>query len=243
MSGANGANGMEIKYLTFDTPDVAAIAAFWGGLLRAPFESTLLGARVILLSGSRLLFLPVPEPKTAKNRFHPDYFTNDLDHQRERAHGMGATELNDFSTEHGFVAFRDPDGNEFCIIEREGVAAGLTLLGPTFDTADPGSIASWWAELMGGEVEPHELGAQVIPPSGHRMLFARVPEPKTAKNRNHPDLHTTDLDADVARVLAMGALETARLTETSRFVVFLDPDGNEFCIVEDEFPDPEHQPE
>ncbi len=73
---------------------------------------------------------------------------------------------------------------------------------------------------------------------GPRLLFLTVPESKTAKNRCHPDFHTPHMDDEVARAVALGAVETARHHEESRWVVLEDPDGNEFCIVEDDEPDP-----
>ena len=112
----------------------------------------------------------------------------------------------------------------------------------TYDTHDPTAIASFWGAVLDAPVGESPTGAYVIPPSGPRLLFLTVPESKTAKNRCHPDYHTRDLDGDVARVLGLGAIETDRFAQPSRFVVFEDPDGNEFCLVEDDHPDPADQP-
>ncbi len=71
-------------------------------------------------------------------------------------------------------------------------------------------------------------------PGETSMLFLSVSEGKVAKNRCHPDIHTADLEANVARAIAMGAVATARFDNPDdRFVVFEDPEGNEFCIVEE----------
>ncbi len=106
----------------------------------------------------------------------------------------------------------------------------------TFDAADAHGLAAWWAELLGWNTEPGpDLGeVRVVPPDGEGvpLMFLRVPEPKRAKNRFHPDLHTANLDEDVARAVALGAAELARHKETSRWAVLQDPEGNEFCIVE-----------
>ena len=229
---------LHLKYLTFDTSDPVAIGGFWGALLEASFDNNDKAAWVVPSRDWRLLFLSVPESKTAKNRCHPDLATTDVLRHVKRAIELGATEMVDYLDDFKFVVLQDPDGNEFCIVEYDDVGEGLSFHGPTFDTADPMLIARFWAEVVGGEVRDHWLGAQVMPPSGRRMLFARVPEPKTAKNRCHPDYHTQNLDVEVERVKALGAIETGRFHEVSPFVVFQDPDGNEFCIVEDEHPDP-----
>ena len=81
----------------------------------------------------------------------------------------------------------------------------------TFDAADPGAQARFWAEALGYEVQPppppyatwdEALDAWGVPaeerngrsavvhPAGHgpRLFFQRVPEGKTAKNRVHLDV-------------------------------------------------------
>ena len=60
------------------------------------------------------------------------------------------------------------------------------------DSADPATIATWWAERFGVEVHhDHDqefswLEGPPGPPFG--MVFSRVPEPKTVKNRLHWDV-------------------------------------------------------
>lgn len=108
---------MQLKYLTFDTPDPERIARFWAGFLGGTMEVSENAARVRTDSGPDLLFLVVPEPKTAKNRCHPDYHTPDMEHHAERAVKWGATETGRFHEGSRWIVFQDPDGNEFCIVE------------------------------------------------------------------------------------------------------------------------------
>ncbi|WP_240118004.1 VOC family protein [Streptomyces sp. MUM 2J] len=68
---------------------------------------------------------------------------------------------------------------------------------------------------------------------GRRLLFQRVPEPKTVKNRLHLDLHAgrDRRDAEVERLEALGAKVLRRVQEPSgQWVVMSDPEGNEFCV-------------
>ncbi|MBK1786266.1 VOC family protein [Prauserella cavernicola] len=62
-----------------------------------------------------------------------------------------------------------------------------------------------------------------------RLFFNTVPESRSVKNRVHLDLDTDDLDAEVARLTALGATV---LTEHEGHVVLADPEGNEFCVME-----------
>ncbi|MFB0616971.1 VOC family protein [Streptomyces sp. AGS-58] len=68
---------------------------------------------------------------------------------------------------------------------------------------------------------------------GRRLLFQRVPEPKTGKNRLHLDLHPgPDRRAEeVSRLEALGARLLREVAEPSgRWAVMADPEDNEFCV-------------
>ena len=66
-----------------------------------------------------------------------------------------------------------------------------------------------------------------------RLLFQVVPEPKTAKNRMHLDLHVAEgqRDAEVERLMGLGAtfLHDGRQGPYA-WVTLADPEGNEFCV-------------
>jgi Glyoxalase-like domain len=64
-------------------------------------------------------------------------------------------------------------------------------------------------------------------------LFAKVPEPKTAKNRMHVDMAAADRDAEVARLIELGATRVADMNEWDyEWTVMHDPEGNEFCVAQ-----------
>ncbi|MGA4864962.1 VOC family protein [Streptomyces lavendulocolor] len=68
---------------------------------------------------------------------------------------------------------------------------------------------------------------------GRRLLFQRVPEPKSGKNRLHLDLHAPSgrRDAEVARLEACGASVLRHVKEPGgEWTVMADPEGNEFCV-------------
>lgn len=68
---------------------------------------------------------------------------------------------------------------------------------------------------------------------GRRILFQRVPEKKTVKNRLHLDVHAAQgtRDAEVERLESLGASVYRRVEEPSgTWVVMQDPEGNEFCV-------------
>jgi hypothetical protein len=63
------------------------------------------------------------------------------------------------------------------------------------------------------------------------LAFLRVPGRKKAKNRLHIDLNPSDQQAEVQRLLALGATRTGIGQGDARWVVMADPEGNEFCVL------------
>ena len=61
------------------------------------------------------------------------------------------------------------------------------------------------------------------------LVFVRVPEEKAVKNRVHLDLGADDREAEVQRLLALGA---RRVADHGSWTVMQDPEGNEFCVVQ-----------
>lgn len=110
----------------------------------------------------------------------------------------------------------------------------LSLEMITVDTADPQRLADWWAHAVDGTVNVVAPGEFVVVTraDGPRLGFQRVDDPTPGKNRVHVDFAADDLEAEVARLVALGATETGRHEFGSDFqwVVLADPDGNAFCV-------------
>jgi len=118
------------------------------------------------------------------------------------------------------------------------------------DCGDVGAQASWWAEALGWKtayeaddevvIVPQHATEELIratpweqvPPG---LVFVPVAEGKTVKNRLHIDLapHTSDdRDAEIARLLAMGARRVnVGQSPAVSWDVLADPEGNEFCVL------------
>jgi hypothetical protein len=109
----------------------------------------------------------------------------------------------------------------------------------------PPGFDSWndWARDAGIPDDQWDWWGALIDPDGKRprILFQRVPEGKTAKNRVHLDINVgEDLEGDerIARVKeeadrieALGATRQREATERGEFwIVMQDPEGNEFCL-------------
>ena len=114
---------LEIHNITFDCADSRGLATFWAGLLGWNVyyddDPEVVVAPSFPHSGTGLLFIPVPEGKTVKNRVHLDVAPHEgtRDEAVERAVAAGATVIGDHRKDDGtgWVTMADPEGNEFCI--------------------------------------------------------------------------------------------------------------------------------
>ena len=110
------------------------------------------------------------------------------------------------------------------------------------DCADPQALGSWWQAVLGwergedtdvtsdGEDEEVELRN---PDGWPHLLFLKVPEPKTVKNRIHLDFNPLGADQaeELERLLGLGAKEIDIGQGEQTWVVLADPEGNEFCLL------------
>jgi hypothetical protein len=102
------------------------------------------------------------------------------------------------------------------------------------DARDPGALGNWWREALGWIVvndDPDEFEIRPTPDRLPGLLFVPVPERKTIKNRLHLDFRPDDRDAEVERLLALGATRADIGQDEQSWVVLADPEGNEFCVL------------
>jgi hypothetical protein len=125
-----------------------------------------------------------------------------------------------------------------------------TMKDVVIDCAHPASLARFWVEVLDGyAVAPYDdaelarlraMGIEspeddpgvIVEGPGPRLYFQKVPEAKVAKNRMHLDLWSEDRDAEVARLLALGAtLLEHQPPPDDDLIALADPEGNELCLV------------
>ncbi|MGA5816788.1 VOC family protein [Kitasatospora sp. NPDC094028] len=107
----------------------------------------------------------------------------------------------------------------------------------TIDCADPFALAGFWAEVLDGTLAEDDNPGDpeaVVESAGASLLFIRVPDAKSVKNRVHLDLQPQGhgREEEVERLLALGAALVAdhRTPDGKGWVVMSDPEGNEFCV-------------
>lgn len=113
-----------LRNIVVDCTDARALARFWADVLDWNVyldddPEVLVAPSYPPLTRPGLLFIPVPEPRTVKNRLHVDLQPEDRSRDDEvtRLVGLGATIVEDHRTdETGWVWLADPEGNDFCVV-------------------------------------------------------------------------------------------------------------------------------
>ncbi|MFB6678140.1 VOC family protein [Streptomyces sp. NPDC056390] len=191
-------------------------------------------------AGFRICFRPSQEPKTGRNRAHFDLTSTSPEDQQQtvaRALEFGGKHIDVGQLpEEGQVVLADPDGNEFCVIE-----AGNKFLA---DTGSIGALACdgtqkvgyFWSEALRWPLvwdQDQETAIQ-SPNGGTKITWGGPPvAPKTGANRLHFELALpadADWEAEVDRLISLGATRTDIGERDGVRALMLDPDGNEFSV-------------
>ncbi|WP_018686255.1 VOC family protein [Actinokineospora enzanensis] len=222
--------------LVIDASDPATAAQFWYIMLGGTATPGRDGSHRLVAPdlggcGLDLLFVPAPRAKTGKNRVHLDLAT-ESPHEYQvltsLAADVGARAVN-VGQGPGvpWTVFRDPEGNEFCILEpgdlyhHTGPLAALVV-----DAVEPAALAGFWSAATGWPLLHAEMNSAALragEDSGPWIEFLRVPEPKRGPNRVRFDVSATEPDDDTARLLDLGARRCDR--------ALADPEGNEFRVL------------
>jgi hypothetical protein len=102
------------------------------------------------------------------------------------------------------------------------------------DAHDAAALGGWWSTVLGWPHDVDSDGDVVLhapPGAGPNWLFLAVPDDKVVKNRIHFDFRPDDQDAEVSRVIGLGARRVDIGQGDETWVVLADPEGNEFCIL------------
>jgi hypothetical protein len=102
------------------------------------------------------------------------------------------------------------------------------------DARDPAELGRWWVEVLGYSLLYESADEVIIGSAADRypgIVFVPVPDRKQGKNRLHIDLDPDEYDAEVARLLGLGASRVDIGQGEMPWTVLADPEGNEFCVL------------
>jgi predicted enzyme related to lactoylglutathione lyase len=114
----------------------------------------------------------------------------------------------------------------------------ISILAISVDAHDAAQLAQFWAQALhrtvddGATEDFASIAADTNSELGPFLMFHKVPEGKTVKNRVHFDLQAADVATEADRLTSLGAKQTRSLAENNnRWISFTDPEGNEFDLV------------
>jgi predicted enzyme related to lactoylglutathione lyase len=234
----------DLHALCLDANDPPRLARFWAGVLGWELaEATGDGTALVPSdnTGFRIRFVPSQQPKTGPNQMHLHLTSTSLDDQEStvaRVLGLGGRHLDVGQLpEEGHVVLADPEGNEFCVIEPgNSFLADCGFLG---ELACDGSreVGHFWSAALGWPLvwDQDEETAIQSPAGGTKIAWGGPPlRGKTGKGRQHFDLAPPadgDQQAEVERLVALGATRVDIRQGGVSGVVMADPDGHEFCVL------------
>src|SRR5262245_279176 len=103
------------------------------------------------------------------------------------------------------------------------------------DCIDPAALARFWMNVLDWHIVEERKEEVVLAKADKTfpvLVFGTVPEQKTIKNRLHIDLVPDDQDAEVERIIGLGATRAdVGQSDDVDWVVLADPEGNEFCVL------------
>lgn len=230
--------------LCFDANAPLSLARFWTGVLGWQLTDDPHDGVAILPNddtGFRIRFLPTQEKKTSPNQMHFDLTSTSVQDQQQTiatALELGARHIDVGQLpDEGHVVLADPDGNEFCVIEPgNNFLADCGFIGAL---ASDGSqqVGYFWSKALDWPLvwDQDEETAIRSPHGGPKITWGGPPVgPKIAKNRLHFDLASPvdgDLNAEVDRLVSLGATRIDTGHSVDGRVSMADPDGNEFCVL------------
>ncbi len=234
----------QLHALCFDANDPFGLAGFWAGVLGWEMADDPDGGVALLPSddtGFRIEFFSTQEQKSGPNQMHFDLTSRSLEVQQQTVAtslGLGARHVDvGQRPEEGHVVLADPEGNEFCVIEPgNNFLAGCGFIGAV---ACDGSqeVGYFWSEALGWPLvwDQDQETAIRSPRGGPKITWGGPPlMPKTGKNRLHFDLAPPvhgDQQAEVDRLVSLGATRIDIGQGEVNWVVMADPDGHEFCVL------------
>jgi len=114
----------------------------------------------------------------------------------------------------------------------------ISVLAISFDAHNAAELARFWAQALhrtvndGATEDFASIAADTDSRLGPLLMFHKVPEGKTLKNRAHFDLEAAEVLTEADRLTSLGAKQIRSLAENNnRWISFLDPEGNEFDLV------------
>jgi catechol 2,3-dioxygenase-like lactoylglutathione lyase family enzyme len=232
-----------LSFLCVDAHDPEKLARFWAAVLERQMVQDEDGDFFVRGDDTELpvYFLASEEPRRGPNQMHFDLTsTSSKDQQaivtRALKHGAEHLDIGQ-GPDAQHVVLQDPEGNEFCVIPPGNAFLADTGTIGALSCDGTRAVGLFWSEVLGWPLvwDQDEETAIQSPSGGTKISWGGPPvAEKTGKNRWHLDIAPPlggDQQAEVDRLVALGARRADIGQGDVRWVVMADPDGNEFCVL------------
>lgn len=225
--------------LSIDAADPAAVAGFWGGLLRwterpeTDGSITLHAGDVAAHPGAAAPYVitvrPAATEKEGQNRIHLDLTSESPQAMAEQVQRAleGGGRLIDIgqSADDRHEVVADPEGNELCVIEPgNNFLAGTGAIG-AINCDGSQALGYFWSRALDWPLvwDQDEETAIQSPAGGTKLTWSGPPlMPRYAADRVRLVVRADAIGVSLLRELGAQPLATGTMT---------DPDGNEFTVL------------
>jgi predicted enzyme related to lactoylglutathione lyase len=243
---------LQLNHITFAAEDPRRLAAFWAELLGYETERSDVDA-FARGDGPELFFKRMEKSPTIEVPIHLDINVPDREAEVRRIVGLGAKIVETKTVDAGELhetctIMRDPEGNGFCVQGPDPRKPHPYIGNVTFSSAEPRRVLGpFWGAMLGWPEQEiptdflemlrrahvdvdREFYAfyAVMNPDGTRprLLFQRREKSRPEHYPIHLDFTADDQDAEVDRLVGLGA----SIVKRTRWTVLRDPEGNPFCV-------------
>jgi predicted enzyme related to lactoylglutathione lyase len=113
------------------------------------------------------------------------------------------------------------------------IGVGIRIGSTVINCADIETMTEFWSEALGlvPNSRDQEDDFRVLRGQQVNLSLQLAKTPVSARDQMHLDLYSDDADAQVERLLGLGATKVRENTDPAdTYVVMHDPEGNEFCV-------------
>jgi predicted enzyme related to lactoylglutathione lyase len=227
--------------LDFDAIDPSRLARFWADVLGWEMADDPEGAALLPTDETEfgLRMLKVQARNTGRKQMHLHLTSTSLEDQQRtvaRALGLGARHIDvGQRPEEGHVVLADPEGNAFCIIEPGNKFLADTGFFGEVGYDGPKEVGYFWSKVLGWPLV-WDRGEQtsIRSPRGGPKISWGGPRPEAEMNRQRFDVAPPvggDQQAEIDRLISLGATRIGSGDGDVSRVVMADPDGIEFSVL------------
>jgi predicted enzyme related to lactoylglutathione lyase len=247
---------VRLNHITFACEDPERMAEFWTQLLDGYTAEQRGTAYFGCGDGPELFFNRMQKSPTIELPIHLDINVPDREAELERLLGLGAKLVETKSHQVGelseiWTVMRDPEGNGFCIQTPHNAPPERYIGNVTFSCAEPKNLGPFWQSALGWvEEESDESFLDTLlaagwdgreadsyyvtretPTSRPRFLFQRREKSRPASYPIHLDFRTDDREAEIERLIALGAgFRETKSDDERTWTIMRDPESNPFCV-------------